>query len=232
MKQTELASSIDRVSALGERSRLALYRFVAARDNPVTRDEAASGTGMSRELAAFHLDKLVDVGLLEAGFERRTGRAGPGAGRPAKVYQRSHREVRVRLPPRDYEFAAHVMADALDAAAGRVGDVALGGTAKAHGIRAGTEARAAASREAGSREAILAALAARGFEPRADDAGVIRLGNCPFHALAQSHRDLVCGMNHAFLEGFLEGLGGGDWRADLAPWPGHCCVAFSPEEDA
>src|SRR5690606_38891806 len=67
-------------------------------------------------LAAFHLDKLVDGGLLEAGSRRLTGRSGPGAGRPAKVYRRAAGERGVSVPARDYRTAAGVLAEAAERA--------------------------------------------------------------------------------------------------------------------
>ncbi|MDQ3641298.1 MAG: helix-turn-helix domain-containing protein, partial [Actinomycetota bacterium] len=76
------------LAALGDPLRRRLYRFVGGQDHPVGRDEAAAGVGISRSTAAFHLDRLVDDGLLDAEFRRLTGRRGPGAGRPAKLYRR------------------------------------------------------------------------------------------------------------------------------------------------
>jgi predicted ArsR family transcriptional regulator len=53
---------------------------------------------------------------------------------------------------------------------------------------------------------------------------LVLLRNCPFHPFADQARDLVCGINHAFLNGFLEGLGAESATAVLNPGPGHCCV--------
>ena len=78
----------------------------------------------------------------------------------------------------------------------------------------------------GRRLPLEEALAARGYEPFEDEPGVIRLRNCPFHRLAQQHRDVVCRMNQAYLEGLLEGLGRTDVTAGLEPEAGRCCVAI------
>ena len=106
--------ALEQLAALAEPVRRRLYQYVASRPAAVGRDEAANAVGVSRALAAFHLDRLVDDGLLVAEYRRLTGRTGPGAGRPAKLYRLSEHEVEVSLPPRDYRLAAGVFADALD----------------------------------------------------------------------------------------------------------------------
>src|SRR5687768_18495624 len=102
------------LGSLADPSRRALYEFVSRQPEPTGRDEAAAAAGLSRTLAAYHLDRMVEDGLLEVSFARRTGRTGPGAGRPAKLYRRASREFNVSLPPRDYELAAQIFADAVD----------------------------------------------------------------------------------------------------------------------
>jgi predicted ArsR family transcriptional regulator len=188
---------VESIGALAEPVRRALYEWVVGQVAPVSRDQAAAGAGVPRHTAKFHLDKLVADGLLETEFRRLTGRRGPGAGRPAKLYRRSPREVAVTLPPRQYELAAQIMAAALD----------RGGS---------PSALAEAAAEAG-RNATLESL---GYEPHERD-GVVELLNCPFHALAQEHTALVCGMNLHLVDALLEGT---DRRAVLDPAPGRCCV--------
>ncbi|MCP9947823.1 helix-turn-helix domain-containing protein [Actinomadura madurae] len=107
---------IDAIALLQDPLRRRLYEFVAAQGREVGRNEAAEAAGVARTLAAFHLDKLVDAGLLEAGSRRLTGRSGPGAGRPAKVYRRSAVERDVSVPARDYRTAAGLLAEAAEAA--------------------------------------------------------------------------------------------------------------------
>ena len=104
----------DIFGALADPVRRELYRWVVAQAEPVSRDQAAAGAGVPRHTAKFHLDRLVADGLLETEFRRLTGRRGPGAGRPAKLYRRSARQLSLTLPPRQYELAAQIMAAALD----------------------------------------------------------------------------------------------------------------------
>ena len=82
----------------------------------MSKDQAAAALGVARSVAAFHLDRLVDDGLLVAEYRRLTGRQGPGAGRPAKLYRRAERGVAVSVPPRRYDLAALLLARAVDEA--------------------------------------------------------------------------------------------------------------------
>ncbi|MFL5751529.1 MAG: helix-turn-helix transcriptional regulator [Chloroflexota bacterium] len=222
------------VASLDEPARRSLYEWVAASGRAVGRDEAAAAVGVSRALAAFHLDRLVTDGLLVPEYRRLTGRTGPGAGRPAKLYRRAPREVSVTLPERRYETAARLFAETLD----RVADAADGpplelrDAARGVGEASGTAAAKAAKRprsRPGGRAAIQDALRDRGYEPFTDDSGDIRLRNCPYHALVDEHRPLVCGMNLAIVEGVVEGVGATDLEARLDTQPGLCCVAIRAE---
>jgi predicted ArsR family transcriptional regulator len=201
------------LSSLGEPVRHRLYEHVVASGGRVGRDDAAKAVGISRTLAAYHLDKLAAEGLLTVAYERRSGRTGPGAGRPAKLYARSERELAVSVPPRDYGLAARLLAEALS------GD-ADGTTGRALHEAAARLGRELASEAPEPAEDVEELLRARGYEPYEDD-GVLRLRNCPFHTAAQRHPEVVCAMNLALLQGLL-----GD--AVLEPAPGRCCVAIPP----
>jgi predicted ArsR family transcriptional regulator len=211
----DLDARLDRVAALAEPVRRALYRFVAAQPEPVTREQAAAAVGVAQHTAKFHLDRLVDGHLLEAGYRRPPGRGGPGAGRPAKVYRRSGADLDVSLPERRYDLAGRLLVKAVTQAerTGSPVSEALGAVATQAGRSAGTQA------ESG----LIDALAADGYEPRRDG-DAITLANCPFHALAREATELVCGMNRAYLEGMLGGIGDTGLAARLDPAPGRCCV--------
>ena len=229
MTDTSPGDPVAAVALLDEPTRRQLYDAVVARGEPVGREEAAATVGISRELAAFHLDRLVAAGLLETEYRRLGDRRGPGAGRPAKLYRRSERELAVSFPPRDYERAAELFADALEQlGAGLTGPVA--DVARARGTVAGRGARVRAGARPSRRRldaALVDLLDSAGYEPQASgDTGQLRLRNCPYHALATAHRDLTCGMNLAWAQGVVEGLGDPNLMAELAPAPGYCCVRF------
>jgi predicted ArsR family transcriptional regulator len=204
------------LSSLGDATRRRIYDLVAESSDPVSRDDVAAAAGVGRTLAAYHLDRLAAEGLLTITHERRTGRSGPGAGRPAKLYARSEQELAVSVPPRDYSLAARLLADA--AAADTDGHTRRALTAAAE--RLGREV----ANESAAGAPIESLLRERGYEPYEDEPGVTRLRNCPFHAVAQRQPEVVCDMNHALLRGLVEGIPG--LTAALEPAPGRCCVAL------
>jgi predicted ArsR family transcriptional regulator len=220
------------IAALGEPIRRDLYRYVVAQPGSVSRDEAAGGLGVARHVAKFHLDKLVDDGLLEVEFARPPGRSGPGAGRPAKRYRRSARELAVSLPERHYELAGRLFAQAVTDAArdGVPVEDALRDAARDAGRALGERARDEAGPRADSTELLAATtevLVDCGYEPRTDDQGMT-LVNCPFHALAQEYTDLVCGMNLDLMHGLADVLDKQPLEPCLDPAPGRCCVRLIP----
>lgn len=191
----------------------------------ISRDLTADALGLPRSVAAFHLDKLADAGLLDARFERLSGRTGPGAGRPAKLYARSGRQIDVSIPPRRYDLAGSILASAISRAAidaVPVGD-AVSTVARETGERIAAGA-SGAKRAPAKPAAVVDLLRRYGYEPRLQGRQ-ITLANCPFHALAEQHRALVCGMNLELLTGVVSGVEASEsLRARLAPAPGHCCV--------
>jgi predicted ArsR family transcriptional regulator len=215
------------LSSLDEQVRGRLYEFVSACTEPVGRDEAAAAVGIGRPLAAYHLDKLVASGLLTASYRRPPGRGGPGAGRPAKVYTRSAREFMVAVPPREYELAARLLVRAVAADSHGRSRAALHDAARRLGAELGSRGRPIGARGESPLWALEAALSEHGFEPWHDEAGTVRLGNCPFRKLVELQADVVCGMNLALIEGLVAGLRADGLNAVLDPQPGHCCVAIS-----
>ncbi|MEU7115726.1 helix-turn-helix domain-containing protein [Streptomyces sp. NPDC046182] len=231
---------INAIAMLQDPVRRRLYEYVAGQGREVGRNEAAEAAGVARTLAAHHLDKLTEAGLLESGSRRLTGRSGPGAGRPAKVYTRAAAERSVSLPARDYRTAAELLAEAAEEAGL---DAGLCAAARRRG-----EALRGSAAPCGGLEDAMAVLAARGYEPHMEggaeaieEAGaggaiggvrsaavagevtpVVRMRNCPFHAVAERFPPLVCGMNLALLEGLLGT--DGSVRARMDARPGECCV--------
>jgi predicted ArsR family transcriptional regulator len=184
--------------------------------------------GIARHKAKFHLDRLEAEGLLEADYVRLTGRSGPGAGRPAKRYRRGRQEFAVTLPARDYELAGQIMADAI-AESTRAGTPILEAIKGAALARGGTLAEAAAEHPGEAEAALDSAvriLSEHGYEPRRID-HTVAMANCPFHALAASHQELVCGLNHSMLRGFVDAAAPGLLEARLEPGENRCCVLLT-----
>jgi predicted ArsR family transcriptional regulator len=234
----DFAAQVNGVGALAEPARRALYLYVVAQPEPVSRDQAAAGAGLPRHTAKFHLDKLVTDGLLDTEYRRLSGRRGPGAGRPTKLYRRSGRQVAVTLPPRHYDLAGQILARAVEDAA-RDGVPILPAVQRAavdagHRLGAAQRPRGEGSAtvldDAAALDDVAAVLAAHGYEPRVQGDRVV-LANCPFHALAREHTALVCGMNLDLITALLDELGRRDVLAGLDPAPQRCCVTLTTEPD-
>lgn len=217
------------VAALDEPTRRRVYEHVVDSATPIGRDEVAAELALPRTTAAFHLERLAEEGLLEATYARRSGRSGPGAGRPAKLYQRSDREFSVSIPPRQYEWAGRLLAGAIEESV-RSGEP-VGELLERHAYDAGIElGRSAAGRN------LETTLEEYGFEPRPENTDLV-LGNCPFRTLASDFPGTVCGMNVHLMRGLLDGLDavsgldGRTWSAKLDPDNTRCCVRLAPGED-
>jgi predicted ArsR family transcriptional regulator len=208
---------IKAITALADPARLALYELMSKSTEPLSRDAAAAAVGLPRSTVAFHLDRLADVGLLEVRYRRLSGRDGPGAGRPSKLYGRADTEVSVSLPERHYDLLGEILASAIEESADSGSDVhtALRGIAHEHGREL-----------AYGSTSLRSALEDSGYEPLEDDGDVV-FGNCPFHTLAQRHTELVCHLNRALVEGMRSAVpdGGGELVTD--PQAGRCCVRIT-----
>ena len=231
MFSPDRSRQIDTVASLAEPLRRSLYEYVVAQPQEVSRDQAAAGVGVDRAVAAFHLDRLVREGLLEATYRRLGSRTGPGAGRSSKLYRRGPAQVTVSLPQREYELAAHLLLRAVANAASPAAQHSLKGAAQEVGEALGRQARDAAprARRQQLRDGLIGQLRDHGFEPFAAEGGIIRLRNCPFHTLACEQPDLVCGMNLRLVHGMVSGLGEAGLEAVLDPQPELCCVALRSE---
>lgn len=198
----------------------ALFDLVSRSAAPIGRDAAAAALGIPRATAAFHLDRLVDAGLLTAEFRRLSGRTGPGAGRPAKLYQRAGLEVTVSLPERRYDLAGDLLSTAIEEAGAAPIAESIGRVAARRGRGIGADA--------GTLDAALESI---GYEP-VEEQGTTRLYNCPFHRLATSHTETICRLNVALVQGMAEGCGDDPERVLFAPGSGRCCVRIEPAGQA
>jgi predicted ArsR family transcriptional regulator len=218
------------IGALADPVRRELYQFVCAQPDAVSREQTADAAGIAVHQAKFHLDRLEKEGLLQAEYARVGGRSGPGAGRTSKLYRRAARDIAISLPDREYELAGRLMADAIaeSVATGTPVVDALHRGAHAHGRALGAGSIDAG--EPGTARAALdlavRVLGEHGYEPRCEGARVV-MANCPFHALAQAHTELVCHMNHALISGLAETIPEHRPAADLEPAPGRCCVVLT-----
>lgn len=226
MSDDLFASRITKLGALADPMRRALYRFVAEQPGAVSRDQAAEGVEVPRHTAKFHLDRLVEEGLLVTEFRRLTGRSGPGAGRPAKLYRRSRKEVTVSVPSRRYDLAGQVLADAVERA--------LDGTPMEQALLAAADNAARIVVDAAPGAGARDLLESYGYEPREDEGGGpgLRLSNCPYDRLAADHRGLVCPMNHEFVAAVLRHAGSADLSTEAVEPGAGCCVRIIASDPA
>ncbi len=215
-------AGVSELSHLDDPLRRRLYESVVESDGPVSREQAAAGASIGRTLAAYHLDKLAEAGLLAVSYQRPAGRGGPGAGRPAKLYTRADNEISVSVPPRDYELLARLLVTSVEQDTSGAVQEAVNSAAHDAGRRAGAEADGD----------LVDALRNCGYLPRTDGEGRIDLRNCPFHLVARNHRDVVCGLNLRLVEGVIAGCGHPRAHAALEPAPDRCCVVVHDAQPA
>ncbi len=220
-------SSISAVAALDDPVRNRLYRHVRSAPDAVTREEAADAVGISRKLAAFHLDKLVAVGLLSAGRRieqpRRPGRA-------PKIYEPVEQALSVSVPPRAHDDLASILIDAIVDGADPQSACMRIASSRGKAVGATALGNRSYDEQAGTPlDRVESWLDDQGYEPYRSEPNAVRLHNCPFHPLAARAPELVCGINVRYLSGALEGLGVDGVVARLAPAAGECCVEVSPQ---
>ncbi|UUZ60125.1 helix-turn-helix transcriptional regulator [Nocardioides sp. B-3] len=218
------ASDVSNIAALAEPVRRSLFDFVVRSRAAVSRESAAEGLGIATHTAKFHLDRLVEEGLLEVEFKRLTGRTGPGSGRPAKLYRRTDREVEVSLPERHYDLLSRILARAV-AEASASGDAVASVVAR---VARDEGAAWGASLDDlpgdADLERLASALDAGGYEPWIEDETLF-VQNCPFHRVAQEQTELVCGLNPEFVSGVAVGVGCPGVATRLDPGEDRCCVS-------
>lgn len=209
-------NQLSAVAAINDPQRRELFELVSRSGTAISREDAAQATGMPRSTAAFHLDRLVEEGVLETEFKRLSGKTGPGSGRPSKLYRRAGGEINVSIPARRYELAGDMLAAAVEQS-DRTGEP----------VRAVLATISAATgREIGAAAGSLdAALESCGYEPREDGNGGMVLTNCPFHKLATNHTDVICHANVSLLQGVAEGASETERAVEFVePANGCCCV--------
>ena len=230
MEMPRVARELEAMAALREPTRRRLYQFVERQADAVSRDEAANEIGISRALAAFHLDKLVELGLLRAEYRRLSGRSGPGAGRTSKLYRRSRNQLSVSLPRRDHELLARLLAASLGS---NTPDSAAAEPAREFGVSLGQRARRRLRGDPGPDrllQCVAGVLERIGFEPYRASPSEVRLRNCPFDPLSRVYTPVVCGVAQSVITGIAEGVGATGVHVGRQEQPDRCCgvVTLAP----
>lgn len=217
------------VAALADELRGRIYAFVRAQGRPVSRNEVAAHMGISRGLAAFHLDKLIATGWLTAHYARPAGKSGRGAGRTSKFYRPSQMQLELSVPARRYDVVAKILIAALqDADATERPQEAARRIAWQRGEQLGEKMRKAKRlRPPGAERALAISreiLSGFGFDPFQDETGGVGLNNCPFRALSEEAPDVVCPISQSLIDGVLRGLGNKTVEIVAVERAEGCCV--------
>lgn len=218
MRRLPWGRRVAAVASLGDEKRRQLFQLVASSAGPIGRDDAADALGLPRSTASFHLDKLVQDGLLAVEFQKAAGKTGPGSGRPAKMYRPAASEVGASVPDRNYDLAGELLAAAIEHSAA-TGD-AVGDSLRTTSYRKGLELAAGA-------EGLTEFIAGEGYDPQPDGHGGLVLANCPFHRLSDGHPDVVCAMNGSFLRGAAAACGEPEDRIAPNSVRGQCCARIT-----
>ena len=223
MEMPRVPRELEAMAALREPTRRRLYQYVERHPSAVSRDEAAEAAGISRALAAFHLDKLVELGLLRTEYRRLSGRSGPGAGRTSKLYRRSGNQFAVSLPRREHELLARLLAASFDPSAL---DSPAAEPAREYGRSLGRHARQRLRGNPGPArllDCVETVLEGLGFEPYRATPSEVRLRNCPFDPLSRLYTPLICGVGQAVISGVIQGVGADELRVGRQEEPDRCC---------
>jgi predicted ArsR family transcriptional regulator len=235
MEMPPLPPELEAMAALREPTRRRLYQYVERQPRAIGRDEAAAAVGISRPLAAFHLDKLVGLGLLKAEYRRLSGRSGPGAGRTSKLYRRSRHQFATSLPHRNHELLARLLAESAGLGKRISPDPE---PAREYGRSLGIRARRRLRghpKEARLLECVEAVVESLGFEPYRASPAEVRLRNCPFDPLSRLYTPVVCGVGQAIISGIVQGVGADQLRVGRDEQPDRCCglvTLLSPHDVA
>lgn len=232
MAEEPLERQLAAIDSLREPTRRRLYQYVERQPRAVSRDEAAAAVGVTRPLAAFHLDKLVRAGLLKTEYRRLSGRSGPGAGRTSKLYRRSRRQFGMSLPHRNHQLLARLLVESRGSGFGMSNDAE---PARRFGRLLGTRARRRIrghAEEDQLLECVEEVLARLGFDPYRVTSGEVRVRNCPFDPLSRRFTTVVCGIAQAVVTGIAQGVGADELRVGRDEQPDECCVVLSPRGDS
>jgi predicted ArsR family transcriptional regulator len=196
----------DLTASLGDPTRRAIYIAVRESPEPMTTSKVAGLFDIHPNVARHHLDRLADDGYLRVSQARRSG--GPGAGRPAKTYEATSKEVSVHFAPRRFEMLtemlfkvlAEVAPPNLSAVAEKVG--------RAYGQELASEI--GAPHDPGYDEAVQAvasAMTGLGFSVDPDvDGQRLLTSHCPFGETATNHPDVICSLDRGIVAGLFGAL--------------------------
>jgi predicted ArsR family transcriptional regulator len=184
---------MDYLAAVGDPELRETLLYARGQARPVTADDLASAKSVHRNVARSRLERLVTAGLLAPGYERRSGKAGPGAGRPAKTYSVVPQLDSIEFPQNHFESLAAMLVDAVGADGGseRLREV---GVAFGRELGRAAELRPVKKLEVGF-ERLCEAVRGLGYQASVErvdkDEAVIATPTCPLRPLVRSRPEAV-----------------------------------------
>ena len=183
---------VERLDGIGRRELRAALMYVRKSGEPVTADDAATALGIHRGVARDRLEVLVRSGLLKTSFARRSGRSGPGAGRPAKLYAAAPEPQALEFPPRRIPALVARLIDELPAKRKRPRALRRAGENFGRDLADAADLRPAEQLPDGL-ERVCAAVRSLGFQAALDrlddDTAVISTPTCPLRPLVAERLD-------------------------------------------
>lgn len=210
MNSSQLDRTIgDLTASLGDPTRRAIYIAVRESPEPMTSSMVAKLFDIHPNVARHHLDRLASDGYLQVSHRRPSGKSGPGAGRPAKCYEATEKEIEVHFPARRYD----ILVELLTRIIGRIAPDDVARVAEEVGREYGSElaAEIGTPEDAGYEEAVVAvaqAMSGLGFGIDPDvPAGRLLTSHCPFGEAAAGHPEVVCSLDRGIVAGLMGGVG-------------------------
>jgi predicted ArsR family transcriptional regulator len=217
------------LKALADDTRYAVYRELASSTAALSAQDLAELLGVHANTIRLHLERLKDVGLIDAeAIHRGT------VGRPQHLYF-----LASGAPGLGFDPPAHaLLAGLLAALSERIGAESNDATdtGRAWGVEAGRRTRSKSCLRALESE-----LNRLGFEPAVEPGdgtseGKARIEflHCPFRELAEAYPELVCNLHRGLCEGVVRQVGGGrveEFATLYDPEPCHVTVAVGYSDE-
>ena len=193
--------------SLGDATRRGIYISIREAADPVTASETSELFDIHPNVARHHLDRLVTGGYLQVTRKRPNGRSGPGAGRPAKYYEATQKQVQVQFPGRRYELLSELLAQVLERVAPETAAKAAEEVGREYGAQLALEVGLPDDAGyQGAVEAVAKAMMGAGFHTTVVDGNKLITSLCPFGMTAINHPKFVCRLDEGIVNGLMDAI--------------------------
>ncbi|MFQ5948470.1 MAG: helix-turn-helix transcriptional regulator [Acidimicrobiia bacterium] len=200
----------DLTATLGDPTRRGIFISVRESPEPLTAAQIAELFDIHPNVARHHLDRLTTEGYLRGSRQRRSGRRGPRAGRPAKSYEATDKRINLSYPANRHDLLAELLVRVVERLAPDDAPRVAEQVGKEYGLQLAAEI--GLPEEEGFEQASMAvakAMMGVGFgmntEPRE---GLLLTHHCPFGQTAADHPDVVCKLDQGIVKGLMQAVHG------------------------